>query len=492
LDSGYALQNYAALRAYNGRAKVVRVTGLYATAMPQAFAGTFVRDDTDTVSGDDGGTIIVDAASRRWKRQYSDSVSVGWFVGVADGVAVNTAIAVAVLASIRVVTVPKKAYTFGAAETVGVPPHMTLRGEVPGPFDNFGSAPTATVIGATFCVTNTTNAFMTLQGNGSKVENILFYYPNQVAPTAATPTVYPYTIESEIGAGGTRISRCTFVNSYDAIYIKSGRSKIEDCLIGAMHNDIKIDEAQDWVEMSNIKCQCMWDVFAGLTFPQNIDAWVLANGVALRTKRVDSLVGNNFSVFGRYMGHLFEDSSNVALTPRCGYGRLSNVDFDYVAYGVYGVSSNITAIGFQYTLVTVGANASGVGTVGQWAFGTVAGGTQAPMITVSGGAMRGTWAVGATGVTVPPPAGRVYIENMRGLNPMTSAKTPAPSMPASNAAVTNNYPSPVRIAIAGGTFTNVLINGVGAGAAQGMYVLYPGETIAITYSVAPTWAWHGL
>jgi len=43
--------------------------------------------------------------------------------------------------------------------------------------------------------------------------------------------------------------------------------------------------------------------------------------------------------------------------------------------------------------------------------------------------------------------------------------------------------------ITGGTMTNVSVNGVTAGAGAGNYALPPGGTIAMTYSVAPTWAW---
>jgi hypothetical protein len=485
-DNAIPMANYTALRNYTGtRGQAIRIT-------TQGIAGTFQLDEADTTTADNAGTILVDASNRRWKRLVTDHVSVAWFAGGTDHSALNTAVAVGYAMGIFLVVVPRRLYTFEAGETVDVAPFMTLRGEVPGPFDNFGASPGSLIIGATFAIKNTTTPFMTLYGNSSKVSDIIFYYPNQVAPTAATPTAYPFTIQTEAGTGGTRISRCTLVNSYNGIDMRSGRGKIEDCVIGAFANDINVDEAQDWVEIVNIKSQCMWDVFAGLTFPQNIDAWVMSNGISLRTKRVDSLVVSNYSVFGRYMGHLFEDSPNTGLTPRNGYGRFSNVDLDYVAYGVYGVSSNTTARGFQYTNVTVGANGSGVGTPGQWAFGTAVGGTASPSIYVNGGAIRGTWATGPVGVPVPPPAGRIYVSNVLGLNPLGAAKTTTPSIPASDSAVTNNYPSVMRIFISGGTVSSIKLNGVATGTTSGSQLVYPGETIAIVYSSAPTWTWHGM
>ena len=61
--------------------------------------GAFRYDSTDTTTADNNGTVIVDAASRRWKRQYDGAVNVKWFGargnGVAnDATAINAAIAV--------------------------------------------------------------------------------------------------------------------------------------------------------------------------------------------------------------------------------------------------------------------------------------------------------------------------------------------------------------------------------------------------------------
>lgn len=72
LDEAKPIANYTALRAYTGRATGVRIT-------QNGLAGFFQRDDADTTSADNGGTIIVDASGRRWKRLYSGAVNVRWF-----------------------------------------------------------------------------------------------------------------------------------------------------------------------------------------------------------------------------------------------------------------------------------------------------------------------------------------------------------------------------------------------------------------------------
>jgi hypothetical protein len=83
-DSAKRMDSYTVLRAYTGRATTVRV-------MSSRIAGIFVRSLTDTMSADNGGTIIVDRFGRRWMRQFGDSVEIEWFGAVGNGVANDTA-----------------------------------------------------------------------------------------------------------------------------------------------------------------------------------------------------------------------------------------------------------------------------------------------------------------------------------------------------------------------------------------------------------------
>lgn len=72
LDNARALFDYTALRAYSGRALGVRLT-------KTGIAGQFWRDDSDTTTADNGGTVIVDSITRRWKRLYSSDIIADWF-----------------------------------------------------------------------------------------------------------------------------------------------------------------------------------------------------------------------------------------------------------------------------------------------------------------------------------------------------------------------------------------------------------------------------
>ena len=77
LDDAKPMANYTALRAYSGRAMGVRIT-------QPGLAGFFWRDASDTTSPDNGGTVIVDASGRRWKRLFTGTVNAAWFGAKGD------------------------------------------------------------------------------------------------------------------------------------------------------------------------------------------------------------------------------------------------------------------------------------------------------------------------------------------------------------------------------------------------------------------------
>ena len=108
LDNAKPMANYTALRAYTGRATGVRIT-------QAGLAGFFQRDDADTTSSDNGGTVIVDAAGRRWKRIFDGDVNVQWF-GANQGVD-STAAFVAALAAAPLVFVPAGTWVTSRADT---------------------------------------------------------------------------------------------------------------------------------------------------------------------------------------------------------------------------------------------------------------------------------------------------------------------------------------------------------------------------------------
>lgn len=71
------MANYSALRNYAGKGTGVRLT-------QQGIAGVFQRDDSDSTSTDNNGTIIVDGLSRRWKRAYYGAAMLRWWADPAS------------------------------------------------------------------------------------------------------------------------------------------------------------------------------------------------------------------------------------------------------------------------------------------------------------------------------------------------------------------------------------------------------------------------
>lgn len=74
----------------------------------------------------------------------------------------------------------------------------------------------------------------------------------------------------------------------------------------------------------------------------------------------------------------------------------------------------------------------------------------------------------------------------------TTGSMTAAAIPASGTALANPYSIPCAVTISGGTVTAIAINGVTVAGTSGTFYLQPGNTITLTYSVAPTWTWVGM
>jgi hypothetical protein len=71
-----------------------------------------------------------------------------------------------------------------------------------------------------------------------------------------------------------------------------------------------------------------------------------------------------------------------------------------------------------------------------------------------------------------------------------AASAPAtPAVPASTVAAQNTNAYPVTVVVTGGAATVTTVNGIVVGAGDGTFLVPSGGSIAITYTVAPAWAW---
>jgi Pectate lyase superfamily protein len=246
-------------------------------------------------------------------------------------------------------------YTTG---TFVVPQGVVLCGTIEGPFDVVGINPASTTVAPTLLITNTSGPFLTLQGVGAGVTDLLFHYPNQVPSSASTPTVYPYTILVTQGNAGTKVVRSTVTNAYNFLDIESGRATAQDLFIGAFNTGVHIDHTYDRVTLRNLFNQVFWDVLENAQYPRPIDTWVLSHGTGLVVDRMDSLEIHDFFVFSRFTGILLTDSTDTSQNPTCGYGAGSDIDLDTVQFGIVVTATNTP--GFKLTNVDIGA-APGLG-----------------------------------------------------------------------------------------------------------------------------------
>ena len=124
------MQSYTALRAYTGNAQAIDIT-------TPGVAGRFYLDASDTITADNGGTVIVGADGRRWKRSYGWEVDARWFGAKADynpatGTGTdNTPAFMAALATYQPVTAPFGLYMI-SGDGIVIEPGQTLDGKADG------------------------------------------------------------------------------------------------------------------------------------------------------------------------------------------------------------------------------------------------------------------------------------------------------------------------------------------------------------------------
>ena len=257
-----------------------------------------------------------------------------------------------------------------------------------------------TTVAPTILITNTNGPFLTLQGIGAGVTDLLFHYPNQVPSTAAAPNVYPYTIL--VTAPGTKVVRSTATNAYDFLDIEVGRVLVQDLTVGAFHIGVNIDHAEDRVTLDDISHTVGWDGLGSAGYPSPIDTWVGNNGIALVVGRADGLEVHNLALFTRFIGILLTDSPDQSQNPRCGYGTGSDLDLDTVQYGIVVNASQ--SPGYKFTITNIGSGNGGVAAV------QVGTGSLPPKIAIIGGEQRGFWSLYSGGY--PPPGPDTIITNI--------------------------------------------------------------------------------
>lgn len=355
---------------------------------------------------------------------------------------------------------------------------VALAGKGIGPYDPYWY-PNAFTQGPTLMPRATTAsgpAFITVGGTNSAVQDLIFFYPDQVTPLGLQPDVYPPTL---LISGPSKITGCLFVNSYIAIHVKVGRVYLEKLHVGGFKNDIIIDNAADLVRINQVTMNIFWDY--GLSWPQPIDYWVLQHGTGITSYKVDSLSIHDTGIHYRNTGIALLDSPSIygGVT----YGKGSDIDIDGVNYGVIARATNVNA-GFQFTNLNIGSEIAGAHMI--WLQGGAVP-PHKPRIMVNGGSTRNQWQQ-----TLRVDAGTLVVHDVQGLNPighLPALGIRVPALPASGIPYVSNLPTDARVAISGASVMDVQIGGHSTGLTSGMFMVSPGESITVFYSSPPTWEW---
>ncbi len=159
--------------------------------------GTFTYNSADTTTSDNSCTIIVDASSHRWYRQYSGPIDVTWCGALGDGSTDDKTALRAALALGPAVYVPPNANCFRTSDTLTISHDQSITGAGPD----------------VSCIKATTAA------------NAIFIVPVHADTTNKNITIAGLTLDRTIAAtaGGDGIGFTSYVDNtiLDNLYIKN-------------------------------------------------------------------------------------------------------------------------------------------------------------------------------------------------------------------------------------------------------------------------------
>lgn len=416
---------------------------------------------------------------------------------VADGVtdctaAFNAAIAAAAALGGGIVCVPCANNYYKVAGQITLLSNVVFAGETQGSTGRWGTGVTTPAKSVTLGITNIATTAFSVTGSGAAIQNVIFYWPNQVNPDQPTPTPYPYAITAT--GSDFLCTRVTTVNATHAIDIEQGPAYLSYLRLGATNVGIHIDKCGATVDLFEIQIgAALWDQFLNFfPFPQLLDVYTFNNLVCIDVGRADAFQWANITTFVSQIGVRFDDGV-VTGVERSGYGHISNIDIEASKFGIICKSTNsgIGAGGVKITNLNMLASPGGGLPASGYGIWMQAAGVRNPFMQVSCGFIGGTWAN-----LVQYDAGVLEMKMVENVDypggvPLVVAVVPATGVPYQSPFP---YSTMAYIADTGSTVTDVAINGssLGGGApiAWKSVMVPPNATIAVSYTGAlPTWVW---
>ena len=235
----------------------------------------------------------------------------------------------------------------------------------PGPYDNTESD--WTQFGTWIRCEDTTNPCLTMNGNGSAVRNINFWYTQPTPPANVgcgqfctmthnwSPTVYPFTIQVAGTQNFNGLSNINVVNGYDCIDFEGGSSGVnniytyaEHMHLGCVHTVAKFNRVDNIIDIHDWHDNLWW-------YPFSSDVIGYTEG---DTTSAGHRIGWDASYLANLQGtgiEFYQDATAIKVsdqTVQSGLGTvtigmndvaLSNVDFNQVCEAV-GVEDGTTHV----------------------------------------------------------------------------------------------------------------------------------------------------
>ena len=377
---------------------------------------------------------------------------------------------------------------------------VVLSGDVEGPCTPYNFSTTFPLI----YFTNKSNMAIQMGWN-TTVQNLAFFYPTQMPLTDTSQTIQPWVFPATIQLrGACTIARCTFINSYDAIgvgtVVNDGghASRIIDNHVGAFNIGFRLDMTRDVCYFHNNHHWVFYNIFENFwqafTDQSRWSNFTLDGPCGMEICGADQVIISNFFTLGKQTGLRIKSSPYAQGGLEQSYGIGSNFHFDLACVGIDVTRTN--SFGWSFTNIGwTGGDTGGVGGVpppggssgAYYYLVRVAGISRVKVIGGTGGQNKAqSWQIAKQAGT----NSKLHAETVINYNPV--GLLTSPGVPASGVALLNDFPVSCRVHVAGGTVTEISINGAVTGLMSGVFILEPDETITLTYSAAPTWTWFGL
>jgi hypothetical protein len=266
-----------------------------------------------------------------------------------------------------IVFVPEGNYLI--ATQLSIPATTVLKGVASHVQRSWGDPTKQAIVGTTLlAVANAGNdtgePFISLSGQGSGIEGLQIFYPNQKVQNP--PIAYPWTIQcgqQSQAIDNTYVKNVLLVNPWkgiDAATYHSGRHWFENVYGQPLSIGIAVDQCYDIGRINHIHFSPFW------SGDPIIRKWVENNGISFLFLRTDwEIVEDVFSI-GYHIGMSFQKSVYGSCN-----GQFTDINFDNVDIGIEVYYTQTWGILFSnLNLANAGGGSNRIGILGRAVNGT--------------------------------------------------------------------------------------------------------------------------